>query len=358
MNQEWLSDGQRVLDQVREKSPLVHCVTNYVTVESCANILLAAGASPIMADDAAEVEEITSLCGALVLNLGTLSSRTIPAMFRAGKRARELGRPIILDPTGAGASRLRTETACSLIDTFRPSIIRGNVSEMKALMAEFRGTDKTGTPFPADTANPVPGTSRAGEAATAAKTTDAAEPVLITAAGAAKPSTGSDAVAKPTDEAEPAILPGEKNAENRRKKRGVDAQSADLVTEANLEESAWAFREFARQFQTVVAVSGAIDLITDGERTCAVSGGDPIMTRVTGCGCMLSALTGACAAVNDDPFIAALAAFAVMNLCGKNAAAQAKTAAGGPMMFRQLLIDNIAALETASLSPNAVIRPL
>ena len=94
---------------VRTKSPLIHNITNYVTVNDCANMVLACGASPIMADDAAEVEDITTICGGLNINIGTLNSRTIESMLRAGKKANALGHPVVLDPVGAGASTLRTE---------------------------------------------------------------------------------------------------------------------------------------------------------------------------------------------------------------------------------------------------------
>ena len=97
---------QEMLENVRAKSPLIHNITNYVTVNDCANILLACGGSPIMADDIGEAEEITSLCGGLNINIGTLNQRTIPAMLAAGKRAKALGHPVVLDPVGAGASAL------------------------------------------------------------------------------------------------------------------------------------------------------------------------------------------------------------------------------------------------------------
>ena len=102
---------KEMLDHVREKCPLIHNITNYVTVNDCANILLACGGSPIMADDAEEAEEITAICGGLNINIGTLNQRTIPAMHLAGKKANELGHPVVLDPVGAGASKLRTNTA-------------------------------------------------------------------------------------------------------------------------------------------------------------------------------------------------------------------------------------------------------
>ena len=92
-----------MLDNVKAKSPLIHNITNYVTVNDCANILLACGGSPIMADDVDEVEEITTICGGLNINIGTLNQRTIPAMLAAGKKANALAHPVVLDPVGAGA---------------------------------------------------------------------------------------------------------------------------------------------------------------------------------------------------------------------------------------------------------------
>ena len=126
---------------VRAKSPLVHNITNYVTVNDCANMVLACGASPIMADDAAEVEDITTICGGLNINIGTLNSRTIESMLKAGKKANALGHPVVLDPVGAGASALRTGTAYRLLDEVRFTVIRGNISEVKTL-ASGAGTTK------------------------------------------------------------------------------------------------------------------------------------------------------------------------------------------------------------------------
>ena len=94
---------KRALDNVRATTPLVHNITNYVTVNDCANALLAIGASPIMSDEPADVEDITSICGGLTLNIGTLNERSIRGMFAAGERASELGHPIVFDPVGAGA---------------------------------------------------------------------------------------------------------------------------------------------------------------------------------------------------------------------------------------------------------------
>ncbi len=124
---------QEMFENVRCKSPLIHNITNYVTVNDCANMLLACGGSPIMADDPEDAVEITAICGGLNINIGTLNQRTIPAMLAAGRRARELGHPIVLDPVGAGASRLRTDTALRLLEEVHPTVVRGNISEVKTL---------------------------------------------------------------------------------------------------------------------------------------------------------------------------------------------------------------------------------
>ena len=130
----------KMLENVRAKNPLIHNITNYVTVNDCANTVLACGASPIMADDRDEVADITSVCAGLNINIGTLNSRTIDSMLIAGRRANELGHPVVLDPVGAGASALRTQTALSLLQ-LRLAVIRGNISEIKTL-ASGSGTTK------------------------------------------------------------------------------------------------------------------------------------------------------------------------------------------------------------------------
>ncbi|MDI9490084.1 MAG: hydroxyethylthiazole kinase [Clostridiaceae bacterium] len=124
-----------IFNNVREKNPLIHNITNYVTVNDVANALLACGGSPIMADEPAEVEDITSICGGLNLNIGTLNSRTIQAMLLAGKKSNELKHIVLLDPVGAGASPLRTDTALKIMQEIELDAIRGNISEIKTLHA-------------------------------------------------------------------------------------------------------------------------------------------------------------------------------------------------------------------------------
>lgn len=125
---------KEVVENVRKNVPLVHNITNYVTVNDVANVLLACGGSPIMSDDEGDVEDITSICGGLNINIGTLNKNTIPSMFLAGKKANELGHIVLLDPVGAGASALRTDTANKLLDEVKFDVVRGNISEIKTLM--------------------------------------------------------------------------------------------------------------------------------------------------------------------------------------------------------------------------------
>lgn len=127
-------------EAVRNTVPLVHNITNYVTVHDVANVIIAAGGSPIMSDEPDDVEDITSICGALNVNIGTLNARSIQAMVLASARAEQLGHPILLDPVGAGASRLRTQTASTLLSQRKIACVRGNMSEIKALAA---GTSTT-----------------------------------------------------------------------------------------------------------------------------------------------------------------------------------------------------------------------
>jgi hydroxyethylthiazole kinase len=134
----------QLLQEIKAKKPLVHQITNYVTVNDCANIVLALGGSPVMADDIGEVEEMVGIASALVINIGTLNSRTIAAMLLAGKKANQLGIPVVLDPVGAGATSLRTNTVAKLVAELKLAVLRGNMSEIKTIAgidAHTRGVD-------------------------------------------------------------------------------------------------------------------------------------------------------------------------------------------------------------------------
>jgi hydroxyethylthiazole kinase len=141
---EILQEIADLLLKIKNKKPLVHHITNYVTVNDCANITLAIGASPVMADDIGEVEEMVSFASSLVINIGTLNVRSIESMIAAGRGARAKGIPIIFDPVGVGATQLRTATAKRIIEAVHPSVIRGNMSEIKSLAglnADIKGVD-------------------------------------------------------------------------------------------------------------------------------------------------------------------------------------------------------------------------
>ncbi|MCI8479026.1 MAG: hydroxyethylthiazole kinase [Oscillospiraceae bacterium] len=266
---------KQILEAVRRQAPLVHSITNYVTVNDCANMLLACGASPIMADDIDEVEEITSLCQGLNLNIGTLNRNTIPAMLAAGKKANELNRPVVLDPVGAGASRLRTETALALLGEVRLTVLRGNISEIKTL-ALGSGTTK-----------------------------------------------------------------------------GVDADLADQVTETALDGAVRFAKDFARRSGAVIAITGAIDIVADGEKAYCIRNGHPMMGRVTGTGCQLSALTAAFLAANPGvPLEAAAAAVCAMGLCGE-LAHQRLGHLDGNAAYRNLILDAMYQLTPAQLEEGA-----
>ncbi|MCB2145555.1 MAG: hydroxyethylthiazole kinase [Deltaproteobacteria bacterium] len=222
------------LDTIRTTAPLVHNITNFVAMNSSANILLALGASPVMAHSRKEAADMAGMAGALVLNIGTLAEKWIEAMVLAATAANQRGIPVILDPVGAGATPYRTRAVKHILGEVKISIIRGNASEVLSLAVDDVKT------------------------------------------------------------------------------RGVDSSlslSGEIVDAAGV---------IARQHGCIVAISGEKDVITDGGRVFRVANGVPLMTRVTGLGCGLSAVVGAfCAGARDDLLTAAAAAFGFYGLCGE-----------------------------------------
>ena len=202
---------EKLMQQVKEKEPLVQCITNFVTVNDCANILLSIGATPTMAMDCREVEEAVAKVSALVCNMGAIEH--LESMLLAGKEANRLHIPVVLDPVGAGGTTLRQEAASLLIQEVQFAAIRGNASEIKAIA----GIHSRG--------------------------------------------------------------------------RGVDAAKEDIISENSLQKDIEIFEELAKRIHTVVAVSGPIDVITNGEQTMLIRNGCPTMARITGSGCMLTTST-------------------------------------------------------------------
>ncbi|HNY00487.1 MAG TPA: hydroxyethylthiazole kinase [Oscillospiraceae bacterium] len=266
---------ENCMRNVRSACPLIHNITNYVTVNDVANILLACGGSPIMADSPEEAEDIAVICGGLNINIGTLNAATIPAMLIAGKKAGELGHPVLLDPVGAGASRLRTETALRLIRELRLAAIRGNISEIRTLALGAGST------------------------------------------------------------------------------RGVDADVGDAVTEENLAASVGFVKAFARERGCIAAVTGAIDLVSDGDSCYVIRNGRPEMGQITGTGCQLSALMTAYLTANPDNRLeAAAAAVCLMGLAGETGF-QRMLPGDGNSTYRNRIIDAVYNMTPAELTAGA-----
>ena len=228
-----------LLNNIKVKNPLVHHITNYVTVNDCANITLAIGASPVMADDINEVREMVSISSSLVINIGTLNSRSVESMIEAGKRANELNIPVILDPVGVGATNYRTETAKRIISEIKLAVIRGNLSEIKTLY----GTQT--------------------------------------------------------------------------KTKGVDSIEIDSSCGDEFLKEKEMASILASRLNTVIAITGARDVITDGETIYSVDNGHKIMSKVTGTGCMCTSLIGSYLGAGGNNLIAAVAGIVSMGIAGE-----------------------------------------
>ncbi len=240
------------LKRVREQSPLVHNITNYVVMNNTANALLAVGASPVMAHSVDEVEDMVKIASSLVINIGTLSKKWVKAMLLANKAAHKKGIPVVLDPVGAGATPYRNEVCAKIMEEHCPKIIRGNASEILSLSL---------------------------------------------------PSTNT---------------------------KGVDSldKAEDTIEFA---------KDLAYNYKSIIVISGAVDHITDGIRVVKIKGGSPLMARVTGLGCTSTAIIGAFAAINPDPFKAAIHAMRVMKIAGEIAAETAKGPGSMQLQFLDVL---------------------
>jgi hydroxyethylthiazole kinase len=252
-----------LLVSLREKTPLVHHLTNYVTVNDCANITLAIGGSPVMADDINEVRDMVSLASSLVINIGTLNSRTVEAMLEAGKRANELSIPVILDPVGAGATAYRTETAKKILKEIKLSVVRGNLSEIKTLYGVKAQT------------------------------------------------------------------------------KGVDSSETLSENRGELGEVKELAKAFAKELNTVIAITGATDIITDGTRLYTVENGHKIMSKITGTGCMCTSLIGSYLGAGEDKLLAALAGVTSMGIAGEIAYERLDKENEGTGTLRIKIIDAI-----------------
>jgi hydroxyethylthiazole kinase len=255
------------LKRLREKKPLIHNITNYVVMNYTANALLSCGASPVMAHALEEVEEMVSLAGALVLNIGTPTPQWVEAMLRAGKKANLLKVPIVLDPVGSGATRLRTDSAKRLTRELSIQVVRGNASEVLSLATK------------------------------AART------------------------------------------------KGVDSVHS-------VEEAQEAAITLAKELKTTLAITGKVDLITDGTRIRKVHNGHEMMGMVTGTGCTATVMIGAFLAVDPDALEAATTALAYFGLAGEKAASHTKS----PGTYQIALLDALFSIDEEQLKEGARIE--
>lgn len=259
------------VEQVRKHKPLVHHITNYVTVNDCANITLAIGGSPIMADALEEAADITRISSALVLNMGTLNERTISSMLAAGKAANQSGIPVVFDPVGAGASEFRNKTAAQLLDEVHINVLRGNISELRCLAGIQSET------------------------------------------------------------------------------KGVDASESDLL---NAGDAAAVAKALASRLGCVAAITGAVDVVTDGGKVIYIENGHAMLSNLTGTGCMCSSLIGSfCGAVPESPLEATVAALLTMGIAGE--IAHDKAGAQGNGSFRVALHDAVSRMDAETLTRRA-----
>lgn len=256
--------------EIQKRHPLVQCITNAVTVNDCANILLAAGASPTMAHHPLEAAEIAAGCDALVCNFGAIAD--YEAMEKAALTARAMRHPVVIDPVGVSGSTYRRTKCLELMKKAGADCIRGNYSEIAALIKN------------------------------------------------------SSTVV------------------------GVDAKQQQIDADA--------MREYAKQNRLILVASGETDVLTDGRQIWYCKNGDPFMARITGSGCMSSALLGAFLSVeNSMESVAACCAF--VGISGELAAERTSAQQGGTMTFRLQFIDTISLISSQKeiFSKNKIIIP-
>ncbi len=285
---------QTRLSALQKKSPLIHCISNSVTANDCANCLLAVGASPIMADAIDEAAEITKQCSALCINFGTPNSTKLQAILASGKAANQKGIPIVLDPVGVGASSFRVEAVRLLLSELHISLIRGNLSEIRTI------AELTPMALPIDL-TPIPMPIRGVDTALIATDDDLLDTVALAMRLSAALSVGSGSFGD----------------------------------------------------HTVIVISGETDIVTSPQNAAVLRSGSEYMSRVTGMGCISSCLCAAFLASDSKaPFSSAVSAVAAMNVCGE--CAEMRMSAGdGCGLYRTYFMDAVSSLTPEILQKQA-----
>lgn len=254
--------SKEIFDNIAQIAPVVHNISNYVTATDCANMTLACGGSPTMADDPEEVAEVASSCHASVINMGITSSYFETSMLRTGQANNEVGHPLVFDPVGAGGSSRRNHIVELLTSNLHFSVIRGNISEIKFL----------------------------GDKSSSAK--------------------------------------------------GVDADEADLASESNIGDIAAYAKKLSARLNSIIAISGPIDVVADADTAYLIRNGHPMMARITGTGCMLSSAIGVFVAANPKHLLEATAvAISAYGYAGELAYEKMIKTEGGTGSLRTFLID-------------------
>lgn len=270
---------ENIIKNVHNRHPLIHCITNYVSINDCANIVLACGGAPIMAEDINEVSQITSICQGFDINIGMLNDNKLSSMLKAGATANELGIPVILDPVGAGSSDYRIKAVQNLMSNVQFGVIRGNVSEIKAIAAK--------------------------------------QGIHNIAAGVYE------------------------TMQKNKSAMGVEAGIADKITDDNIKEMADFINKLSQKTGAVIAVTGGIDMVADENRVYAIRNGHKMMSLVTGAGCQLSALTSAYVAADKEHILESVcAAVSVMGISGE-LAYRRMAEVDGNASYRNYIIDAV-----------------
>lgn len=267
---------KNIIKNTKNKIPLIHSITNFVTVNDVANIILASGATPAMANYYEDATDLQKISSALLLNTGDINPMIRESMLEAGKIANKLNHPIILDPVAVGATKYRDLVADELLSSLNMTVIRGNISEIKSI---YLGTSST---------------------------------------------------------------------------KGVDANMDDVITEKNLDKNIVMAKKIASKFNSIIAISGAIDIVCDSKKAIVIYNGHSNMAKITGSGCMLTAVIASYVAGNPENALSATAtAVIALGISGELAYEKMVKEDTGLSSFRTYLIDYMSKMKNQIIEKGA-----